>query len=122
MRRTGSRSRRGGVAEAAHLILGQRPVAADVAVLAADDEVDGVLGVAEVADLADRWGVDPGAAAGLELMLGAVVEDDRDRAAVAEVELLLLLVQMAAGLVGGRDDDAVDAEGSDAERLADLAE
>src|SRR6476620_11355225 len=102
MRRTGSRSRRGGVAEAADLVLRQGAVAADVAVLAADDEVDGVLGVAEVADLADGGGVDTGAAAGPELVLGAVVEDDRDRAAVAEVELLLLLVQMAACLVGRR--------------------
>ena len=39
-----------------------------------------------------------------------------------EVELLLLLVEVAAGLVGGRDDDRVDAEGGHAEALADLAE
>src|SRR6478736_6439897 len=92
----GSRSRRSAVAEAGDLVLRQGAVAADVAVLATDDEVG--------------------------LVLGAVVEDDRDPAAVAEVELLLLLVQVAAGLVGGRDDDPVDSEGSDAERLADLAE
>src|SRR5215203_3211670 len=112
---------RAALAEAAFLVLGQGAVAADVAVLAADDDVDSVLGVAEVADLAHGRSVYPGAAAWLELVLAAVVEAEGDPAAVAEVELLLLLVVVATGLVGGRDHDRVDAEGVDPEDLADLA-
>src|SRR3954452_5184940 len=106
----------------ARLALRQFPVAADVAVLAADDHVDRVFGVAEVVQLADGRGGDPCQAAGLELVLGAVTELDRDVAAVEEVELLLLVVEVAAGREGGRQDDRVDAEGGDAQPLADLAE
>jgi hypothetical protein len=53
---------------------------------------------------------------------GAVAELDRDATAVEEVELLLLLVEVAAGLEAGWDGDRVGAEGGDAEPLADLAE
>jgi hypothetical protein len=45
------------------LALGQFPVAADVAVLAADDHVDRLLGLAQVAEPALGRGVDPGEAA-----------------------------------------------------------
>ena len=74
-------------------------------------------------DLADGGGVDPGEAAGVELA-GSMPSPklDLDLAAVEEVELLLLVVVVAAGLVGGRQDDRVDAEGGHAELLADLAE
>src|SRR5213595_2301572 len=47
------------------LALGQFAVAADVSVLAADDHVDGVFGVAEVVQLADGRGIYPGQPAGL---------------------------------------------------------
>ena len=50
--------------------------------------------------LAHRGGVDPGGPAGAELVLGAVAETDRDPPAVDEVELLLLVVEVAPGLVG----------------------
>jgi hypothetical protein len=43
-------------------------------------------------------------------MGGAVTELDLDPPAVHEVELLLLVVVVAAGLVAGRDRDRVDAE------------
>ncbi len=81
------------------LALGQFAVAADVAVLAADDHVDRLLGVAEVAQAALGRGVDPGEAARPELLRGAVAELDRDAAGVDEVELLLLVVEVAAGRV-----------------------
>src|SRR6185436_6536086 len=54
------------------LALRQFAVAADVAVLAADDDVDGVLGVTEVLDLAHGRCVDPGEAAGLQLVARTV--------------------------------------------------
>jgi hypothetical protein len=54
-------------------------------------------------------------------VFGAIAEDQFYGARVAEVELLLLVVEVAAGLVGGRDDDRVDAERVDPEYLADLA-
>src|ERR1041384_2678750 len=76
-------------------------VAADVAVLAADDYVDRVLGVAEVSDRAHCCGVDPGEAARPKLVAGVVAELDRDPAAVEEVELLLLVGVVATGLGRG---------------------
>jgi hypothetical protein len=51
-----------------------------------------------------------------------VAELELDLALEHEIELLLALVEVAVGLVGGRQDDRVDAEGGDAERRADLAE
>ena len=52
----------------------------------------------------------------------AVAELDLDRPAVTEVELLLLVVEVAAGLISGRQGDRVHAESGYAERAADLAE
>jgi pyridinium-3,5-bisthiocarboxylic acid mononucleotide nickel chelatase len=57
-----------------------------------------------------------------EDVLVVVVERELDLAAVDEVELLLALVQVAAGDVAGRDHDRVDAERGHPELLADLAE
>jgi hypothetical protein len=100
---------------------GQAAVAADVAVLAAGDDVHGVL-VGDVADAADGRGVDAGEAAGGEAVARAVAELDLDQAAVDEVDLFLLVVEVAAGLPAGRHDDRVDPERGDVELLADLAE
>src|SRR4029077_8189937 len=117
-----SGARWGVVAEAAALARRQLAVAADVAVLAADDDVDRVLAVAQIADLAHGRGVDPGESARVELVLGAVAELELDAATVHEIELLLLLVQVVAGLIAGRDDDRVGSERGHAQALADLAE
>src|SRR3954447_22565083 len=78
----------------------QAAVAADVAVLAADDHVDGVLR-ARVQDLADGRRVDAGEAAGAEAVAAAVSELDLDRPGVDEVELLLLIVEVAPTVVAG---------------------
>ena len=91
------------------LALGQLAVAADVAALGADDDVDGVVGSA-VADLARGRGVDAGQPARPERVRRAVAELDLDPPRVHEVELLLALVQVKAGLDPGRQDDRVDAE------------
>jgi hypothetical protein len=106
--------------EATRLALGQPAVAADVAVLAAGDQVDRGL-VAHVLDLADRRGVHAREPARPEHVLRLVVHPNRDPAAVHEVELLLLLVEVAAGLEARRDLDRVYAERRDPERAADLA-
>ena len=96
-------------ARAPVLALGQLAVAADVAALGADDDVDGVLGPA-VADQAHGRGVDAGDPARPELERAAVAELDLDPPAVQEVELLLAVVVVAAGLPAGGEDDRVDAE------------
>ena len=102
------------------LALRQAPVAADVAVLATDDHVHGVL-VPDVADLAHRRRVHPREAAGTEHVLRAVAELELDRAAVDEVGLLLLVVEVPAGLVARRHGDRVHAEGRHAQLTPDLA-
>jgi len=50
------------------------------------------------------------------------VQLELDGAGVDEVELLLLVVQVAPGRVARRQDEGVDAERGDPERAADLAE
>src|SRR5215213_3061341 len=106
-------------AEAARLALRQPPVAAHVAILAAGDQVDRGL-VADVLDLAHGRGVHASEPAGAELVLGLVVQADLDPPAVDEVELLLLVVEVAAGLEARRDLDRVDAERRDTQLPADL--
>src|SRR4029077_7701431 len=96
-------------------------VAADVAVLAAGDQVDG-LDVPGVSDLAWRGGVDAREAALLQALHRAVAELHLDRAAVHEVQLLLDVVKVKARFDAGRQDDRVDAERRHAQALADLAE
>ncbi len=108
-------------ARAAIVALGQLAVAPDVAALAADDDVDRVLR-SVVADLSDGRRVDAGEAAWPELEALPVAELDLDAAAVDEVELLLALVHVGAGVDPEGMDDRVDAELGDAEVLADLAE
>jgi hypothetical protein len=99
----------------------QTAVAADVSVLAAHDDVDGVA-LADVADAPHGRGVDPRQATLSELMGAAVAEPHLDPAAVDEVELLLLVVVVAAGLPPGREDDRVHAERGHPELSADLLE
>src|SRR4051812_24488270 len=103
------------------LALGQPAVAAYVAVFAAYTDVDRVFVWAEVFQAADYLGVHPGEASWAQLVLGAV-EVDLHLALVDEVELLLLVVVVPAGLVVGRHHDCVDPEGGDSQLLADLAE
>ena len=95
------------------------PVASHVATLGADDEQHEVV-VAGVRDPSRRRRPDVEDAAGAELAR-LVTDLDARRARVDEVELVLLVVVMVEALVSGRHDDRVDAEGLDAERLADLA-
>src|SRR5439155_5709542 len=99
---------------AAGLARRQPAVAAHVAVLAADDHVDGVVGTG-VHDLADRRRVDAGEAAGSEAVAGPVAELHLDRPLVDEVELLLLVVKVAAAVVAGGKHDGVDTKRRDAE-------
>src|SRR6185503_16757453 len=108
-------------AEAARLALRQAAVAAHVAVLAAGDEVERGL-VADVLDLPHGGGVHAREAARAEHVLCVVVQADLDPPAVDEVELLLLVVEVAAGLEPRRELDRVDAERSDAQLAAELAE
>src|SRR3954454_9564064 len=82
------------------LALGQLAVAPDEAVLAADDEVDRRLGVAEVLEAADDRGGHPGEAAWAKLVPIAV-ELDLQRPLMDEVELLVDLLQVSAGFVAG---------------------
>src|SRR5918999_3583873 len=91
------------------LALGELAVPAHVAVLAAGDQVHGGL-VAEVLDLAHRAGVHPGHPAGTEVVARAVAEGHGDAAAVHEVELLLLVVVVAAGPDAGGKLDRGDSE------------
>src|SRR5215210_1515547 len=101
-------------AEAARLALRQLAVATHVAVLAAGDQEERRL-VAHVLDLADGGGIHARQAPGSELVLAVVVEADPDPPAVHEVELLLLLVEVAPGLEVRRHLDPVDPEGGHAE-------
>src|SRR5215210_8542388 len=110
-----------GGAEAARLALGEAAVAPDVAVLAAGDEVERRL-IAHVPYLPYRGGVHASEAARTEDELGVVVQANLDAPAMNEVELLLLLVEVAAGLEPRRDLDRVHAEGGHAELAPDLAE
>jgi hypothetical protein len=107
--------------EATRLALGQPAVAADVAVLAAGDQVDRGL-VAHVLDLADRRGIHAREPARAEHVLRLVVHPDRDPAAVHEVELLLLVVVVAPGGVSRRNLDRVHAECGHAQLAPHLAE
>jgi hypothetical protein len=66
--------------------------------------------------------VHPREAAAAELVALAVVEDELKLALVDEVELLLLVVKVTAGLDSGRKHHRVHAEGGHAERRPDLAE
>src|SRR6185295_15171472 len=95
-----------GGAEAARLALRQPAVAAHVAVLAARDQVERRL-VAHVLDLADGGGVHAREPTGAQHVLGVVVQADPDAATVDEVELLLLVVEVAAGLEVRRQLDRV---------------
>src|SRR5215218_7723900 len=108
-------------AEAARLALRQAAVATHVAVLAPGDEVERRL-VADVLDLPDRGGIHAREATWAEHVLGVVVQADLDAPAVHEVELLLLVVEVPAGLEPRRELDRVDAECSHAQLAADLAE
>ncbi len=100
-------------------------VAADVAIRAADAQVDGLLGVRGVAEAPDGRGVDASEPAGAEhvVLLGvALAEGELDLAAVDQVELLLAVVEVGAAGVAGRHDDRVDAERLHVELAPDLAE
>src|SRR3954470_5667930 len=96
---------------AAHALVALRHVrvAADVAVLPPDDHVHRV-DVAGVLELPVRRRVDAREAAGLQRVARAVAEVDLERAAEDDVELLLLVVEVEAGLDARRKDDRVDAE------------
>src|SRR4051794_26030786 len=107
-------------AHAAGLPLRQPAVAAHVAVLPAGHQVDRGL-VAHALDLPDRRRVDPRQPARAE-QEGLVVQRDLALAAVQEVQLPLLLVEVPAGLVARRQLDRVHAECLDPERPAHLAE
>jgi hypothetical protein len=61
-------------------------------------------------------------ASGLEHVGGAVAELHLDPPAMQEIELLLLVVIVAAGLVPRRQHDRVHPEGAHPERAPDLAE
>src|SRR5829696_5836741 len=108
-------------AEPARLALGQPPVAPHVAVFAARDEVERGF-VAHVLDLADGRGIHAREAAGSEHVLRVVVQGDLHAAAVDEVELLLLFVEVATGGVLRGQLDRVHSEGGHAELSPDLAE
>ena len=101
--------------------LGLPAVAADVAALGADDDV-GRVGVTDVLHLAMDRRRDAGEAAGAEHVGAAVPEADLDRAVEDDVQLLLGVVVVVAGVVAGRDHDRVDAELLDPELAADLPE
>src|SRR6185503_11338477 len=103
------------------LALRHAPVAADVAVLAAHDHVDGVL-VTHIAELAHGGRVDTREAAWPQHVLRSVTELHLHGAAVDEVRLLLLVVEVATALVAGRDGDGVHAERGHPELAPDLAE
>src|SRR5687768_2121965 len=103
------------------LALGQPPVAPDIAVLGADDNVDGVAR-AHVANLAVRRGVDARKTTRPEPETLTVAELDLDFAGVDEVELLLLVVVVEPGLDLRRQDDGVDAQLLHIQRAANLAE
>src|SRR4051794_41802796 len=92
-----SGARSAGGAEATRLALRQTAITSHVAVLAPDDQVHGVVG-SDVRDLPHCRRIAPGGAAGLQQMGGVVPELDLDLALVAEVELLLLVVDVTTGL------------------------
>src|SRR5512132_1619016 len=106
--------------EAARLALRQASVAAHVAVLAAGHQVHGGL-VSYVLDLPHGRSVHTREPARAEQVLRVVVQANLDVAPVDEVELLLLVVEVAARLVAGRELDRVHAERGHAELAADLA-
>src|SRR3954468_16145935 len=97
------------------------PVAPDVAVLAADDEVPR-LARSGVADVALRRGIDAREAALAQHEALAVGELDLDRAAQDEVELLLLVVVVGARVVALGDHDHVRPERRHVELATHLAE
>ncbi len=74
-------------------------VPADVAVRAADAQVDRVFGVARVAQHPDGVGVDAGESTGTEQLARAVAELELDLPGMDEVELLLALVVVAPALL-----------------------
>ena len=95
------------------------PVAADVAVLGADHDEHEIL-IADVDDLARRLRLDVRHAARPELARLAGKAKLRP-AAVDEIELVLVVVEVGAGLDPGRENNCVGAEGCDSEPLSDLA-
>ncbi len=102
------------------LALGHAAVASHVTVLAADDQVDRI-DLADVADSAQRRGVDPREATLAQAPDASVTELDLDRPAMNEVQLLLVVVIVNPGLDPGWNHDRVDPERGHAEALADLA-
>src|SRR5919199_1040048 len=107
--------------EAARLPLWQAAVPPHVAALAAGDQVDGRL-LADVAHLAHGGRVHPHRPARSEHHAPPVIEAHLDPAPVEEVELLLLLVVVAARLIARRQLDRVHPERGHAKRPAQLAE
>src|SRR5206468_11226802 len=103
------------------LALGRHAIVPHVPVLAADDQVDGVP-VADVLEASYRGGVDPRHASLAQHVPRPIAELDPHPPAVDDVELLLPLVVMAAGLVSRRDDDRVDPGSGHPQLAADLAE
>ena len=97
------------------------PVPLDIAVLAADDEHHELLGLARVRDLARRLRLDVQQPALAELAHLAADLHARP-AAMDEVELVLLVVEVLEALEARRIDDPVDAERRHAERAAHLTE
>jgi len=84
------------------------------------DDEEGQIGVAPVRDSARCRRLDVHEAAFADLMLLAVDQECRGTA-VDEVELVLTVVIVLGAFVAGREDEGVDAECRDAERLTDLA-
>src|SRR5215211_1242213 len=110
----------GGRPRAAGLAVGEAPVPAHVAVLAPGDQIHGGL-VAHVPDLAHGGRVHARQAARTEHVRVVLVEGDLDPAAVHEVQLLLLLVEVTAGLDARRQLDRVHPEGGHPELAAHLS-
>ena len=104
------------------LALGEPAVAAHVAALGADDDVDGVARAPWLRIVRTVGGSTRATPPGPRSMRLAVPELDLDLAAVDEVELLLALVVVAGRSRSRRQDDRVDAELGHAELAADLAE
>ena len=96
-------------------------VAANVPVLAAHGHDDCVV-LAGVAHPPMGARVDPRHPTGAQQVPGAVAEPELDFSPVDEVSLLLLLVEVNAGLVSRRQHDRVDSEGSNTDLVPDLSE
>src|SRR3954465_3177756 len=99
----------------------EHPVPLDVAVLAADHAHHEIFRVARVRDLARGRRLDVQQPALADLAHLAADLDARS-SAVHEVQLVLLFVEMLEPFEVRREDDCVDAESRDAERVAHLPE